>query len=277
MKLRAPAKVNLSLRILGKRPDGFHELETLMTPISLADEISIETGIGQGVRVHCDDPSVPQDDSNLAAIAARQFHSHTGIRFTVKIGIRKQIPAGAGLGGGSSDAAAVLVALDSIFETHLGPAVLEQIASNIGSDVPFFIRRAPAWARARGERIEPTSLPGQLWLALLKPPFGVETPWAYKKWSGSTNLPGVDYDEQEWGGFRFINDLERPVFEKFLFLAEMKTWMRAQPECRAALMSGSGSTMFAVCEDATGAKAVTERAKVHFGSTMWTAVCAAPV
>lgn len=277
MKLRAPAKVNLSLRILGKRPDGFHELETLMTPISLADEISIETGIGQGVRVHCDDASVPQDDSNLAAVAARQFHSHTGIRFTVKIGIRKQIPAGAGLGGGSSDAAAVLVALDSIFETHLGPAVLEQIASNIGSDVPFFIRRVPAWARGRGERIEPTALPGQLWLALLKPPFGVETPWAYKKWSGSTNLPGVDYDEQEWGGFRFVNDLERPVFEKFLFLADVKNWMRAQPECRAALMSGSGSTMFAVCEDSAGAKAITERAKAHFGSTMWTAVCAAPV
>lgn len=277
MKLRALAKVNLSLRILGKRPDGFHELETLMTPISLADEISIETGIGQGVRVHCDDPSVPQDDSNLAAVAARQFHSHTGIRFTVKIGIQKQIPAGAGLGGGSSDAAAVLVALDSIFETHLGPAVLEQIASNIGSDVPFFIRRVPAWARGRGERIDPTALPGQLWLALLKPPFGVETPWAYKKWSGSANLPGVDYDEQEWGGFHFVNDLERPVFEKFLFLAEVKTWMRAQPECRAALMSGSGSTMFAVCEEEAAAKAVTERAKVHFGSTMWTAVCAAPI
>jgi len=277
MKLRAPAKVNLSLRILGKRPDGFHELETLMTPISLADEISIETGIGQGVRVHCDDPSVPQDDSNLAAVAARQFHSHTGIRFTVKIGIQKQIPAGAGLGGGSSDAAAVLVALDSIFETHLGPAVLEQIASNIGSDVPFFIRRVPAWARGRGERIDPTALPGQLWLALLKPPFGVETPWAYKKWSGSANLPGVDYDEQEWGGFHFVNDLERPVFEKFLFLAEVKTWMRAQPECRAALMSGSGSTMFAVCEEEAAAKAVTERAKVHFGSTMWTAICAAPI
>jgi 4-diphosphocytidyl-2-C-methyl-D-erythritol kinase len=277
MKLRAPAKVNLSLRILGKRPDGFHELETLMTPISLADEISIETGIGQGVRVHCDDASVPQDDSNLAAVAARQFHSHTGIRFTVTIGIRKQIPAGAGLGGGSSDAAAVLVALDSIFETHLGPAVLEQIASNIGSDVPFFIRRVPAWARGRGEHIEPTTLPGQLWLALLKPPFGVETPWAYKKWSRSTNLPSVDYGEQEWGGFRFVNDLERPVFEKFLFLAEVKTWMRAQPECRAALMSGSGSTMFAVCEEEAAAKAVTERAKAHFGDTMWTAVCAAPI
>ena len=88
---------------------------------------------------------------------------------------------------------------------------------------------------------------------------------------------GVDYDEQEWGGFRFVNDLERPVFEKFLFLAEAKTWMRAQPECRAALMSGSGSTMFAVCEDAAAAKTVTERAKTRFGSTMWTAVCAAPI
>ena len=130
-----------------------------MTPISLADEIEVKTGIGQGVSVQCDDAEIPQDASNLAAIAARQFHAHTGQRFDARISLRKRIPSGAGLGGGSSDAAAVLVALDAIFETQLGAAGLERIAANIGSDVPFFIRRVPAWARGRGERIEPAELP----------------------------------------------------------------------------------------------------------------------
>jgi 4-diphosphocytidyl-2-C-methyl-D-erythritol kinase len=272
MKLRAPAKVNLSLRILGRRPDGFHDIESLMTPISLADEITVETGIGQGVRVHCDDPAIPQDDSNLAAVAARQFHAHTGIRFKARIDIRKVTPSGAGLGGGSSDAAAVLVALDSVFETHLGPTGLEKIAANIGSDVPFFIRRVPAWARGRGERIEPAAALEPLTLVLLKPPFGVETPWAYKRWADSRELAGVDYAPQRWRGIEFVNDLERPAFEKYPFLALMKAWLREQPECRAALMSGSGSTMFGVCESRDAAEAVSARGRAHFGESTWTTV-----
>ncbi len=277
MKLRAPAKVNLSLRILGKRPDGFHEIESLMAPISLADEITVTTGLGQGVRVHCDDPAIPQDDSNLAAVAARQFHAHTGQRFNARIDIHKRIPSGAGLGGGSSDAAAVLVALDSLFETHLGVAGLEKIAANIGSDVPFFVRRVPAWARGRGERIEPAEMAGTFTLVLLKPPFGVETPWAYKRWSVSAELPGVDYAPQRWSGIEFVNDLERPVFEKYPFLAVMKTWLRKQPETRVALMSGSGSTMFAVCEGRLAADELAARAVGHFGESMWTANCELPV
>jgi 4-diphosphocytidyl-2-C-methyl-D-erythritol kinase len=273
MKLRAPAKVNLSLRITGKRPDGFHSLESLVVPVSLADEISIETAIGQGVRVHCDDPTVPQDDSNLAAVAARQFHSHTGIRFNARIKIKKHIPAGAGLGGGSSDAAAVLVALDSIFETNLGVSSLEKIGANIGSDVPFFIRRVPAWMRGRGERIEPEPEFKKLSLLLLKPPFGVETAWAYKSLAKSIELPGVDYKPQTWNGLEFFNDLERPAFEKYTLLPVMKSWLREQPECRVALMSGSGSTMFAVCENRDAAKTLSARALKHFGASMWSAVC----
>jgi 4-diphosphocytidyl-2-C-methyl-D-erythritol kinase len=276
MKLRAPAKVNLSLRILGKRPDGFHALESLVTPISLSDEITVDVGIGQGVRVKCDDPSVPQDDSNLAAVAARQFHSHTGIRFNARISIHKRIPAGAGLGGGSSDAAAVLVALDSAFETNLGVSGLEKIGANIGSDVPFFIRRIPAWMRGRGEHIEPELEFKKLSLLLIKPPFGVETAWAYKSLATSTELPGVDYGTQTFDGLEFFNDLERPAFEKYTLLPVIKTWLREQPECRAALMSGSGSTMFAVCESRAGAKTLRERALAHFGGTMWSVVCDAP-
>jgi 4-diphosphocytidyl-2-C-methyl-D-erythritol kinase len=277
MKLRAPAKVNLSLRILGKRLDGFHELESLMAPISLADEISISTGIGNSVRVVCDDPSIPQDDSNLAAVAARQFQAHTGQRFRTRIAIHKKVPSGAGLGGGSSDAAAVLVALDSLFETHLGVEGLEKIAANIGSDVPFFIRRVPSWSRGRGELITPADLPGHFTILLLKPPFGVETSAAYKRWSASIELPGVDYGPQRWRDIEFVNDLERPVFEKYPFLAVMKAWLREQPECHVGMMSGSGSTMFALCDGPAEADAVAARARAYFGETMWSAVCEAPI
>lgn len=273
MKLRAPAKVNLSLRILGRRPDGFHEIESLIAPISLADEITIETTLGQGVKVRCDDPALPQDDSNLAAVAARQFHAQTGVRFFADISIAKGIPSGAGLGGGSSDAAAVLVALDSIFETNLGNSGLEEIASRIGSDVPFFIRRQRALVRGRGEMIDPAPASEPLHLVLIKPPFEVSTPWAYRQWSTAAGLPSVDLSPQSWGGLDFVNDLEKPVFEKFLLLPVIRSWLREQPGCHVAMMSGSGSTMFGVCDSQNSAIAIADRARTQFGEFTWTAVC----
>lgn len=272
MKLRAPAKVNLSLRILGRRPDGFHEIESVIAPISLADEITIETSLGQGVKVRCDDPAIPQDDSNLAAVAARQFHAQTGVRFFADIFITKHIPSGAGLGGGSSDAAAVLLALDSIFETNLGTAGLEEIAARIGSDVPFFIRRQRAIVRGRGEVVEPAPPAPPLHLVLIKPPFEVSTPWAYRQWSTATGLPSVDLSPQSWMDFEFVNDLETPVFEKFLLLPVIRAWLREQPGCHVAMMSGSGSTMFGVCESGEAAAAIARHAQAHFGEFTWTAV-----
>ncbi|HVE17315.1 MAG TPA: 4-(cytidine 5'-diphospho)-2-C-methyl-D-erythritol kinase, partial [Chthoniobacterales bacterium] len=110
---------------------------------------------------------------------------------------------------------------------------------------------------------------------LLKPPFGVATPWAYKNWKSSTELPGVDYAPQRWQDLELVNDLERPVFEKYTLLPAMKMWLREQPECHAALMSGSGSTMFAVCQDHIAAGTLSTRALEHFGSTLWTSVCEA--
>lgn len=273
MKLRAPAKVNLSLRVLGRRPDGFHDLDSLMAPISLADEVTVETRIGQGVKVSCDQPDIPSDDSNLAAIAARQFHARTGIRFQADIHIAKKIPAGAGLGGGSSDAAAVLVALDSVFETQLGTAGLEEIAAKVGSDVPFFIRRGCARVRGRGEIVTPASLPAPLHLALVKPPFEVSTAWAYQRLAESKGLHGADAAPECVSGVEFVNDLERPVFEKFLLLPVIKQWLREQPGCRAALMSGSGSTVFGICDSAASASAISESAHDTFGEATWTAAC----
>jgi 4-diphosphocytidyl-2-C-methyl-D-erythritol kinase len=276
MKLRAPAKVNLELRVHGRRADGFHDIETLIVPISLADEVTVEISLGKTLSISCDDPSVPEGQNNLAAAAAHEYSRHTGLQFGAHIGIRKCIPVGAGLAGGSSDAAAVLIALNTIFESHLGVERLERIAAKLGSDVPFFIRSLPAICRGRGEIVRPFNLSERLRLLLLKPPFGVETAWAYKAWAASHALPGGLEDEQDLGGIQVFNSLERPVFEKFLVLAVMKDWLRKQSEVRAAAMSGSGSTLFAVLKEDTWGPNLEERVRARFGDTLWTALCDAP-
>lgn len=273
MKLRAPAKVNLHLRVLGKRADGFHEIETLMVPISLADEIIVETSAGDSVELICDDPALPQGGDNLAARAARAFAAQTGVSFAARIEIRKHIPAGAGLAGGSSDAVAVLRALDELLGTRLGLPALEALAATLGSDTAFFVRGRPALCKGRGEILESCELPEKPPLLLLKPPFGVETPWAYKHWAASREIPHVSYAPQDLGWTKIVNDLERPVFEKFTLLPVMKHWLLEQPEVRAAAMSGSGSTMFAVLKEDADAASLEARAKERFGESLWTAAC----
>jgi len=273
MKLPAPAKVNLHLRILGQRADGFHNIETLMVPVTLADEVTVQTSRGRTVRVFCDNPDVPQGEHNLAARAAQEFSRQTGREFAARIDIVKRIPMGAGLGGGSSDAATVLIALDSIFETRLGMTELQRMAAHLGSDVPFFIRNNPAWCRGRGEIMEACEVPEKLPLLLMKPSFGVETPWAYKNWAVSRELPGCFEQEQDLGWVKIFNALERPVFEKFLVLPLMKQWLIAQPEVRVAAMSGSGSTLFAVLKAGASCEALAARVKESFGPGLWTAFC----
>ncbi len=273
MKMRALAKVNLHLRILGRRADGFHDIETLMVPVSLGDELVVETSLGRTVKVECDHPDVPKGVDNLVARAARQFSEDTGRHFAVRILLEKKIPMGAGLGGGSSDAAAVLLALDALFETHLGPDLLEAMAAKLGSDVPFFIRQKPAICRGRGEIIEPVAFAEKLPLLLIKPPFGVETPWAYKSWAASQSLPGDYEGEQKLAEWKVFNDLERPVFEKFPVLAVMKKWLQEQGAVQVAAMSGSGSTMFAILKDASAGPALEKKVKAVFGETLWTSLC----
>ncbi len=273
MKLRASAKVNLHLRILRRREDGFHDIETLMVPVSLADEVTVETGPGSLVEFFCPSPDVPGGEDNLAVKAVRQFARETGLTFSARIALEKRIPMGAGLGGGSSDAAAVLRALDSLLGTALGAEALEAMAAKLGSDVPFFIRGRPAVCRGRGEIMEAADFPARLPLLLLKPDFGVETPWAYQNWAASHDLPGVSGAGQNLDGIPIANALERPVFEKFLLLPVIKSWLLAQPSVRVAAMSGSGSTMFAVLKDADSGTELEEKARAEFGTGLWTALC----
>jgi 4-diphosphocytidyl-2-C-methyl-D-erythritol kinase len=274
MQVLAPAKINLSLKILGRRSDGFHEIETLIAPISLYDTIQIGKGdSSKGIEFQCDDPSVPADDENLIVRAAKSFFAATKRKPAVFIELKKKIPHGAGLGGGSSDAASTLLALNELFETKLPREELANMAKTIGSDIPFFIFQSAALCKGRGERVTLVRLKEKLSILLLKPEFGVSTAWAYERWQDSRDIPGVSYAAQTFADPTFFNDLERPVFEKFVFLAQMKTWLLKQPEVGAALMSGSGSTVFAVMRPNTDADVLANRGKAELDPELWTCVC----
>jgi 4-diphosphocytidyl-2-C-methyl-D-erythritol kinase len=163
--------------------------------------------------------------------------------------------------------------MDQLFGTNLPREALARLGESLGSDVPFFIFESAAQARGRGERITPETLPEPFHLLLLKPQFGVATPFAYSRWQDSNEIPGIQYQPQEYRGHVFVNDLERPVFEKFVFLGRMKMWLLGQPGVGAALMSGSGSTIFAVLKTAAEANELAARAKRELDPKLWTCAC----
>ncbi len=282
LTLPAPAKINLSLRVLGKRSDGFHAVETRMLRLSLADLVTVERLEGKPTTLTCSDESLPVDETNLALRALRAFEERTrpGWRLfpskraqpTWRIHLEKLLPAGAGLGGGSSDAATVLKAVNQLCGSPLELDQLAEIAGSIGSDVPFFLYDSACDATGRGEIINPVSFPHELTVVLVKPPFGIPSAWAYKQWAESEELNGVLYAPQicPWG--TMVNDLERPVFAKHLNLPTLKMWLLDQPETLAALMSGSGSTVFAVARSGVEAARLAERAQQWCGETSWVRV-----
>src|SRR5688500_698117 len=182
VELKSPCKVNLILNILGKRPDGFHELETVMHPVKIFDLLTFER-TGSGVELTCDNANLPTDSRNLVHRAATSFLQEAGITDGVRIHLQKRIPMEAGLGGGSGNAAIGLLGLNQIFNTPLAPEVLQRLAAGLGSDVPFFLQSGPALAAGRGEQVR--SLPrfkalNGYFFVLIHPGFGVSTPWAYK-------------------------------------------------------------------------------------------------
>ena len=245
-----------------------------MAPISLCDEIKIEkSDAKEGIEFHCDDASVPQRDDNLIVRAATGFFAATKLKPAVCVELQKKIPHGAGLGGGSSDAASMLLALNELFETNLPREALSKIAETIGSDIPFFIFQSAALCKGRGELVTPLKLRQSRSLLLLKPGFAVSTSWAYHHWQASREILRVSYATQEFGGQTFVNDLERPAFEKFVFLAQLKMWLLKQSEVGAALMSGSGSATFAVLREHAEADRIAERAKAELDPELWTCAC----
>jgi 4-diphosphocytidyl-2-C-methyl-D-erythritol kinase len=273
LSLLAPAKVNLSLHIKGRRDDGYHEIESFLVPVTVFDRLSFEAKDEGELELVCDDPTLPVGDDNLVVKAARLFCASCGIEPRLRITLAKQIPHGAGLGGGSSDAATTLLGLNVLFQTDLTREALARMAADLGSDIPFFIYQSAAVIRGRGEDVEPEIFPHQLPLLLIKPPFGVPTPWAYKQWKDAREIPGINYGPQEFRWGTLVNDLERPVFEKYIFLAQLKSWLLQQPEVEGALMSGSGSTIFAVLREKQQGYPLGERIAQEFGPDLWCFLC----
>ena len=268
----APAKINLSLRVLAKRADGFHEIESLMVPLSsamLGDVLHFDKA--DSYSLHCDEPGVPLDDTNLITMAVREFERVSGKPCHWQITLEKNIPHGAGLGGGSSDAATTLIALNDLECGGFSDDQLADMGACFGSDVPFFIYQQACMVKGRGELVEPVHRPeisGQRVL-LLKPSFGVSTPDAYQHCLDAKAVPGVDYAPQKMPWAEIINELEKPVFYKHRFLAEMKLWLLDQVEIDAAMMSGSGSTMMAFISDADVSDELLARARRELDPTLW--------
>jgi len=285
LERKSPCKVNLLLNVLGKRPDGFHELETVLQPVNLFDEILCEHG-SHGIQLTCNEPALPVDSRNLVFRAADAFlklhDPHTGVR----IHLQKKIPLAAGLGGGSGNAATTLLALNELFDRPLSAAKLNELAASLGSDAPFFLQNRPALATGRGEQIQPLdffpALRDRAFL-LIHPGFGISTVWAYQslaRFPAALNgKPGraaeliTRLQATNWPAVAdgFYNSLEAPAFEKYPVLALFQEFLRANGAL-AALMSGSGSTTFAVAENVPGAEALAEKFKSKFGQNCWTAV-----
>ena len=274
MQIIAPAKINLNLRVLGRNEaTGYHDIETWMTPVTLADELRVEVHEAPGIALSCSDPELDNGSGNLAWQAADLFLRETNHPGGASIELHKHIPHGAGLGGGSSDAAAVLKALNEQVGQPLDGTALEKLGARLGSDVPFFIRAQASMARGRGEILARRPLPQPLDLLLIKPPFAVETPWAYRQWSAKKFCPEEWTAPQIHEGVEIFNDLERPVFAKFIILAAMKKWLLEHSLVAAAAMSGSGSCLFAILRDPRGADQLAAEAREEFGQTLWTTAC----
>ncbi len=267
-RIQAPAKLNLSLRVLGRRDDGFHDIESLMVRLpKLADEL--EFSEVAKFSFSCDDPTVPGDEGNLVIKALRAYEAAAQTECRIAIHLKKSIPHGAGLGGGSSDAAATLLALDQLHDGKLGTNRLIELAAGIGSDVPFFLGDAAVRVSGRGERLESVEPPPAMPVLLLKPSFGVPTPEAYRHWLDSQEIPGIRYAPQIIDGLELVNDLERPVFAKHRFLGELKQWLLRREEVRAALLCGSGSTMFAMLHVGADAAQLARCARHELDPALW--------
>lgn len=284
---QSPCKVNFLLNILGKRPDGYHDLETVFHPVRVFDVLELERG-GEGIRLTCNHPELPTDRGNLVWRAAELFLQAAGISEGVRIHLEKKVPLAAGLGGGSGNAAHTLAGLNELFGFPLGEDRLRTIAAGLGSDVPFFLQNNPALGLGRGEDVRslpPFELLKGAYILLIHPGFGISTPWAYQQLAhfpqALHGIPGRAAKfvaAMQSGGLaaakgEFYNSLEAPALHKYPILELLQEFLLKEG-ADAALMSGSGSTTFAVIGDRGRAEQVLEKFRGEFGDSYWTSLTA---
>ena len=261
--LRSYAKINLGLELLRKREDGFHDIVTVFQQIDLYDEITYHR-VPSSIVITSTDPDVPLDDKNLIYRSFDLFRMRHDISEGLKIYIRKNIPIGGGLGGGSSNAAVTLVAADRLWRTNLSQDQLREMAMEIGSDVPFFLQGGIALGQGRGEILTPVQWPNDYWIVLICPGIHISTSWAYSqarialtKEEKFTKFRSI-FDSYTPHTLRtmLVNELEGVVFRRHPVLREIKEQLY-QRDAFYASMSGSGSTVFGLFhrkEQAEGTK-----------------------
>lgn len=265
MQARAHAKINIGLHIVGKREDGYHELRTIFHRVQLHDDIAFQKTI-RGTTLSVNRRYIPTDERNLCVRAANLFFDATGIGTGIHITLRKRIPVGAGLGGGSSDAACVLRSLPRLFDAEIPAGVLREIALSLGSDVPFFLAEESASATGRGEQLEyfPLDLPYAI--LIVHPSVHVSTPWAYSRFRPDPALPQFDLREFLLANLHdphalaagLRNDFEPLVFAHHPSVKYAKEQLLALG-AGVALMSGSGSAVFGLfAEEGKAAAAMEE-------------------
>lgn len=280
--LIAPAKINLYLEIIGDRPDGYHELVMVLQSIALADEVHIRTIGSDVIRVHCDDPSVPQDETNLAyqaaALMQQQFPAAYAQWGGVEIDIEKHIPIGAGLAGGSANAAAVLVGINLLWQLGLTQLELHDLAARLGSDIPFCVTGGTALATGRGDQLDPLPTLPAAHLVLAKyRDLPVSTPWAYRTYRqqfghtypcrphdlecrqqqvhASGMLGAIAQQDIPKIAQLLHNDLEPVVLSEYSQVQQLRDQFQTIGVL-GTLMSGSGSTVFALVDSAAQAEQV---------------------
>ena len=261
----APAKINLVLRILDRRPDGYHNVWSLMQTVKLEDKLSISINHSHSaINVCCDDPSLKTDRSNLVYRAAAAVLEQRGQAVGLDIALAKRIPMGAGLGGGSSDAAATIIGLNRILQLEWSLKKMAQVGQTLGSDVPFFFFAPSATVSGRGEKVTPVRMMESRWVVLVNPSFPVETKWAYQQLSQSrTGVTPMSHSQAaldteavlSWKQVREAaeNDFETPVFHAYPLLRDIKQQLTAAG-AEVALLSGSGATVFGIFPDEAGAR-----------------------
>ncbi|MGQ9687362.1 MAG: 4-(cytidine 5'-diphospho)-2-C-methyl-D-erythritol kinase [Desulfobaccales bacterium] len=270
VRRRCPAKVNLYLKVVGRRPDGYHELITVMQPLTLTDELWVSPG--DDLRVICDHPEVPQGDGNLVWRAAIKFGTACGREPRFHLRLIKRIPLAAGLGGGSSDAAGTLLALNELTGEPLDISTLHALAAELGADVPFFLHPGPAVGRGIGTDLSILDLP-PYWYVLLNPGVSVSTAWVYANLDLEALAAGGVPRRDRWDGERpqdwVANDLENVTLKRFPRLRELLIQL-SQAGAVVQGMSGSGPTLFGLFWEEEAARTAAARVRQHFPG--WLAV-----